>query len=87
MVTQKEEEWKLLSLATANSEVLADLFKDHAGKFGLDMNVMVPTSGTGTLETSPRIIEGKEYHNISLGDCVNILKDPHNLSLDKVRKF
>ena len=84
MVTQKEEEWKLLSLATANSEVLADLFKDHAGQFGLDRIVMVPTSGTGDLQTAPLTIEGKEYHNVNLGDYVNILKEPHKLTLDDV---
>ena len=50
MVTQREEGWKLVSLTTENSEVLADPFKDRAGQFGLDPIVNVPTSGTGPLE-------------------------------------
>ena len=87
MVTQKEEGWKLLSLTTENSEVLADLFKDRAGQFGLDPIVMVPTSGTGAISTVPRTIEGKEYHNVDLLGHINILKEPHKLTLDDVRKF
>jgi hypothetical protein len=61
MVTQREEGWKPLSLATENSEVLADIFKDRAGKIGLDPIVSVPTSGTGAIKTAPCTIEGKEY--------------------------
>ena len=87
MVTQREEGWKLLSLTTENSEVLADLFKDRAGQFGLDPIVNVPTSGTGALETAPRTFEGKEYHNVNLNDYVNILKEPHKLTLEDVRKY
>ena len=87
MVTQREEGWKLLSLTTKNSEVLADLFKDRAGQFGLDPIVNVPTSGTGALETAPRTFEGKEYHNVNLNDYVNILKEPHKLTLEDVRKY
>ena len=68
MVTQKEEGCKLLSLTTKHLEVLADLFKDRAGKFGLNPIVMVPTSGTSALQTAPRTIEDKEYYNVNLGD-------------------
>ena len=87
MVTHKEEGWKHLSLSTENSEVLADLFKDRAGKFGLDPIVMVPTSGTGAVQTVPRTIKGKEYHNVHLRDYANILTEPHKLTLEDVRKF
>jgi hypothetical protein len=87
MVTQKEDGWKPVSLTTENSEVLADLFKDRAGQFGLDPIINVPTSGTGALEAAPRSIEGKEYHNVNLKDYINILKEPHKLTLDDVRKF
>ena len=47
---------------------------------------MVPTSGTGAVNTVPRTIEGKEYHNVDLVDHINILKEPHKLTLDNVRK-
>ena len=86
MVTQKEEGWKLLSLTTDNSEFLADLFK-NAGQFGLGPIVMVPTSGTGAVQTVPRTIKGKEYHNVHLRDYANILTEPHKLTLEDVRKF
>ena len=45
---------------------------------------MISTSGTGAVETVPCTIEGKEYHNVYLGDYVNILKEPHKLTLDNV---
>jgi hypothetical protein len=49
--------------------------------------VSVPTSGTNTLETAPCTIEGKEYHNVNLGDYMNILKESHELTLEDVQKF
>ena len=86
MIIQKGEGWKLLSLITENLEILANLFKDCAGQYRLDLIVMVPTSGTGAVHTVPCTIEGKKYHSVNLGDCINILKEPHNLTLDDVQK-
>ena len=57
MVAQREERWRLLSLTTKDLKVIADLFKDRAGQFGLDPIVNVSTSGTGALETAPRTIK------------------------------
>ena len=87
MVTQKEEGWKRPSLTIGNLEVLADLFKDRAGQFGLDPIVVIPTSGTGALQTPTCTIEGKECCSVNLGGYINILKEPHKLTLDDVRKF
>ena len=71
MVIQRKEGRGFLSLNANNSEVLTDLSKDRARKFGLDPIVMVPTSGTDTLETALCTIEGKGYHNLNLGDYVS----------------
>ena len=64
MVTAREEGWKPLSPTTDNSEAIADIFKDWANQFGFDPIINVPSSGTGAVESNPRIIAGVDYCNM-----------------------
>ena len=85
MVTAKEEGCNPLSLTTDNSEAIADLFKDRDGQFGFDPIINVPSSGIGAVEANPRIVAGVDYCNIYLDNTINILKEPHKLTLKMVR--
>ena len=87
MVTAREEGWKPLSLTTDNSETIVDLFKDRAGQFGFDLIINVPSLGTGAVEVNPRIVAGVNYCNMDLDDTINILKEPHKLTLKTVREY
>ena len=69
------------------SEAIADLFKDHTGQFGFDLIINVPSSGTGAVEANPRIFASVEYCNMDLDDTINILNDPHKLTLKTVREY
>ena len=87
MVTAREEGWKPLSLTTDNSKDIADLFKDRDGQFGFDLIISVPSSGTGAVEANPRIVYGVYYCNMDLDDTINILKEPHKITLTTVREY
>ena len=87
MVTTKEEGWTLLSLMMDNSEALVDLCKYHMGQLGLDSIINSPTKGTCAVEASPRVVTGIEYCHINLNDTINILTEPHKLTLDQVRSY
>ena len=87
MVTAREEGWKPLSLTTDNSEAIADLFNDWAGQFGFNPIINVPSSGTGAVEENPRIVAGVDYCNMDLDDTINILKEPHKLTLKTVKEY
>ena len=87
MVTAREEDWNPLSLTTENSKAIADLFKDRAGQFGFDPIINVPSSETGAVEVNPLIVAGIDYCNMDLDDTINILKEPHKLTLKTVREY
>ena len=87
MVTAREEGWKPLSLTTDKSEAIADLFKDRAGQFGIDLIINVPSSGTGAVEVNPRIVAGVDCCNMDIDNTINILKEPHKLTLKTVREY
>ena len=87
MVTAREEGWKPLSLTTDKSEATADLFKVRAGQFGFDPIINVPSSGTGAVGVNPRIVAGVNYCNMDLDNTINILKEPHKLTLKTVREY
>ena len=48
---------------------------------------MFPPQAPAPLKRPPRTFKGKEYHNVNLNDYVNILKEPHKLNLEDVRKY
>ena len=85
MVTAREKGWKPLSLTMDNPEAIDDLFKDWAGQFGFDPIINVPSSGTGAVEANSHIFAGVDYFNMDLDNTINILKEPHKLTLKKVR--
>ena len=87
VVTTGEEGWKPLSLTTDNSEAIADLSKDRAGQFGFDPIINVPSLGTGAVQVKPRIVAGVDYCNMDIDDTINILKDPHKLTLKTVIEY
>ena len=87
MVTAREEGWNPLSLTTDNSKAISDLFKKRAGQFGSDPIINVPSSGNGAVEANPRIVAGVNYCNMDLDDTINILKEPHKLTLKIVREY
>ena len=87
MVTAREEVWKPLSLTTDNSEAITDLFKDRAGQFGFDPIINVPSLGTGAVEANPCIVAGVDYCNMDIDITINILKEPHKLTLKTVREY
>ena len=87
MVTTSEEGWKPLSLRTDNYEATDDLFKDQAGQFGFDSIINVPSSETSAIEANPRIFASVDYCNMDLDNTINILKNPHKLTLKTVREY
>ena len=87
MVTGREEGWTPLALTTENADAFADLVKDRVAQYGLDPLTRVPTSGNGAVAANPKTIAGVDHFNADLGDLVDILREPHNVPVDDVRKF
>ena len=72
---------------TDKSEAISDHFKDQVGQVGFDPIINVPLSVTGAVEVIPRIVAGVDYCNMDLDNTINILKDPHKLTLKTVREY
>ena len=76
-----------VAVTVANEEALRDLIRDKVALYGLDRLVGIPTTGTGAVESVPKIIGGKDYANANLGNFVSFLYNIHQVTLVDVWSF
>ena len=75
------------NVTVANVEALQDLIRDKVTLYGLDRSMDIPTTGTGTVESAPKTIDGKDYANANMGNFVRFLEKIHQVNLVNVRSF
>ena len=64
-----------------------DLFKDLQAQFGLDLLLVVPMAGTGTIKAIPRTITGEDYFDADIANFNSVIVDIYALILDQVRAW
>ena len=76
-----------VAVTVKNAEALQYLIQDKVTLYGLDRSMDIPTTGTGSVESPPKTIGGKDYANANLGNFVSFLDKIHQVNLDDVRNF
>ena len=85
--TEKTGGWKEISVFTANDDIFTNLLTDHTTQFGLDPIMNVSTSGTGAVNVAPIPIAREDIWLSDLSNTMNILLQPHLLSIKQVQAF
>ena len=76
-----------VAVTVANAEALQNLIRDKVVSYDLDHLMDIPTTGTGSLESAPKTIGGKDYANANLGNFVSFLDKIHQVTLVDVQSF
>ena len=70
-----------------NSGILTNILTDHTTQFRFDPIMNVTKSGTGAVNLATRNTSGEDIWSADLANPINILLQPHLLSLEQVQAF
>ena len=76
-----------VAVNVANAEALQDLIRDKVNSYGLNSSMGILMTGTGSVESAPKTIGGKDYGKSNLGNFVSFLDKIHQVNLVDVRSF
>ena len=85
--TEKTGGRKEIALVTVNAYIFTDLLGYRTIQLGLDPIMNVFALGTGEVNVSPINIAEEDIWLADLADPINILLQPHILSLKQVQAF
>ena len=85
--TEKTGGRKEIALVTVNADIFTDLLGYRTIQLGLDPIMNVFALGTGAVNVSPMNIAEEYIWLANLADPINILLQPHILSLKQVQAF
>ena len=82
--TKNPDEWKRITIVTANAELFTNLVEDRTTTFGFGSLINVPTLGICTVDLNPLRVSGVDVCSAEFKESINLLLKTNLVTLDHV---